>query len=379
MTGSCAGRGDVTVRLSVTRCQSEEVQRGEPKHLSELGRAANDTLLPRAQRVREHVARFRPAIAKYHAAWSRSNLAGHASMYYEDLKEPPPGRHWDAMRGLRFGSQSGWAARDTADVVSDIEREARSTLHALTAEVDELLKAMRSIQDQAVGLASVIAPDIRSRSGIDGRLAAVEAVRTTVPSAESLLRERLPGHILTQDHAALAAPRASAPHQNVDLTCEQAEIAAARAEELASLCGRLAAATGGLAPDAPRAVSSSSPPSPPQARPAAVDASAGRAEFVVQVVATIVLFASAAAGLTWLFDRSDRRVATDAGPLDAWVAARAGCAAGAVVMIALSASVVWFGVVQRRRDFLTLVLRSHLKTAAALAAAGALLTVFGIG
>lgn len=49
------------------------------------------------------------------------------------------------------------------------------------------------------------------------------------------------------------------------------------------------------------------------------------------------------------------------------------------VMIVLSASVLWFGVVQHRRDFLSLVLRSHLRTAAALAAVGALFPVFGIG
>lgn len=126
----------------------------ESAALSELAKRARSELVPAAAALRRHAERFAPAAAKYDQAWSRSNLAGHASMYYEGLAAPPPDRAWSVLHGLIHGPQPGWTPRATEDVVRDIQRRSGTTLDELLGEADNLLGAMRRVRDAAVALAS---------------------------------------------------------------------------------------------------------------------------------------------------------------------------------------------------------------------------------
>ena len=350
----------------------------ESAALSELASRARDELVRAAEALRGHAERFSSGVAAYDQAWSRSNLAGHASMYYDGLLSPPPERSWSVLHGLMHGPQHGWTPRTTEEVVRDIGRRSGTTIEALLGEADDLLRATRRLRDEAVALASAVPPDARRAAGMEARLAALEAVKATVPSAEFLLQQQVADQVVTQDLAAAAAPRQAGPHQNVSLSCQQAQIIASRATELAELISRLAASAKSLARSSTLHAGASSPSAPVERAPASQGAT-GRLEHAVQAIAVAVLFALFAGGFIWLFAQCDAEITPKSGRFEEWVLGRAGSAAGGTVMVVLTAGVCWYGLVQRRREFLSIVLGMPLRSAAALASGAALLTIFGIG
>ncbi len=176
---------------------------------------------------------------RFGLAWSGSNIGYHATVYYQDFKQPPPGAHFNSMSGLRDswpldGTIGDWCEYNHTDVVSDIMRlsgspdirPAKILSRKLVEAVDEAKQTLSSVLSLYL--------DEKQDSYVSAVLKKVEG--ENIPSENAARRALLPsGQFVSQDLTAMSQGLRIAPHQEVTFEAIMLTAPAITAKNIAKL------------------------------------------------------------------------------------------------------------------------------------------------
>ncbi len=171
------------------------------------------------ENLRDTLARLHDTAVRYGAAWSGSSLGYHATVYYQDFTEPPPGAHFSAVWGFKAAAlheetQGQWIEYGFDHVLQRIYADAGDPdLSGFEAQAREARVAIGSAKAAALSILSVYL-DQRDDVYLAGLRDDIQAAEP-LDVAQAVAAQLPTGVGISRDTRAVAGGITHAPHQQV--------------------------------------------------------------------------------------------------------------------------------------------------------------------
>ncbi|MDP9590350.1 UNVERIFIED_ORG: putative nucleotide-binding protein [Shinella zoogloeoides] len=172
-------------------------------------------------------------------SWSGSNLGYHATVYYANFEQPPPGAHFSSMSGLRdnwpLESTAGdWREYRHSDVLSEIQRLSGNPDIEPVRKLSRKIEA--AVEDAKEAVTSILSVHLDSRPDAYVSDVKEKVANEKIMSEPTAMRAILPsGQFVSQDMLAMSQGLRVAPHQEAAIKAALLTIPPSAASNIAKL------------------------------------------------------------------------------------------------------------------------------------------------